>query len=52
MAGVFDKWDRVKKIGVVFKELDDSEIVIIMAESQGQIWGRGGRKEGEIESKN
>lgn len=47
MAGGFDKWDRVKKIVVVFQEMYDSEIVIVMAERQGQIRGRR-----EIKNKN
>lgn len=38
MAGVFDEWDGVKKVGVVFKKMDGSEGVIVMTERQGQIW--------------
>ena len=38
MAGVFDEWDGVKKVGMVFKKMDDSEGVIVMTERQGQIW--------------
>lgn len=37
MAACFDEWDGVKKIEVVFEEMDDSEVVMIMTERQGQI---------------